>query len=76
MLEQYHEKIVIIYPPGLGYHEYLEVLRAFDSPIRKLFSYSPRYWASRSGFKTRAAFREAFNTFVLHIDNMTRQAQV
>ncbi|KAG8898292.1 hypothetical protein FRC00_003028 [Tulasnella sp. 408] len=75
MLEKYLTGLQMIYPAE-GYHEYIEVLQAFSTPIRGLFSYSPHSWANTSGFKKRIAFRETFNNFVLRIDNMARQVQV
>lgn len=62
--------------PAEGYHEYIEVLQAFGSPIRKLLSYSPNAWANKYGFKRRIAFCETFNNFVLDIDIMARRVQV
>ncbi|KAG9045726.1 hypothetical protein FS837_005774 [Tulasnella sp. UAMH 9824] len=75
MLEKYLAGLRTIYPAE-GYHEYIEVLQAFGTPIRGLFSYTPHAWANTSGFKKRIAFRETFNNFVLHVDNMARQVQV
>ncbi|KAG8896832.1 hypothetical protein FRC01_011604, partial [Tulasnella sp. 417] len=76
MPERYITALRKIYSGESGYKEYLEILKAFGPTLRELFSYRPKAWATTSGFRTRFAFRDTFETFLLDIDYIPHQAQL
>ncbi|KAG8971486.1 hypothetical protein FRC05_011059 [Tulasnella sp. 425] len=76
MLKNYLAGLRTIYQADPGYHECLDVLRAFSPPIRQLFSYDPSTWANRDGWRKRIAFHKYFNAFVFDIDELSGRIQV
>lgn len=75
LLAQYLENIRTIHQGESSHHERIDILQAFSPSIRQFVSY-PYSDLEREADKMRFVLINTFNTFMLEIEQVSRQLQV